>query len=56
MATAPGGLAGALSHAFTDGRRDFASTSETRADHYEVQVEDGYASEAQRLLTTMPGT
>jgi hypothetical protein len=51
-----GGLVGAISHALTDGRRDFDSTSETRADHYEVQVEDGYASEAQRLLTTMPGT
>jgi len=51
-----GGLVGAISHAFTDGRRDFDSTSETRADHYEVQVEDGSASEAQRLLTTMPGT
>jgi Heat induced stress protein YflT domain len=50
-----GGLVGAISHVFDDGRRDFASTSETRADHYEVQVEDGYASEAQRLLTTMPG-
>ena len=51
-----GGLVGAISHALTDGRRDFASASETRADHYEVQVDDGYASEAQRLLTTMPGT
>jgi heat induced stress protein YflT len=51
-----GALIGAISHSFNEGRRDFASTSETRADHYEVQVEDGYASEAQRLLTTMPGT
>jgi hypothetical protein len=51
-----GGLVCAISHAFTDGRRDFASASETRADHYEVQVEDGYAPEAQRLLATMPGT
>jgi hypothetical protein len=51
-----GGLVGAISHASTYGQRDFASTSETRADHYEVQVEDGYASEAQRLLATMPGT
>jgi hypothetical protein len=42
--------------ALTDGRRDFASTAQTRADHYEVQVEDGYAGEAQRLLSTMPAT
>jgi hypothetical protein len=51
-----GGLVGAISLALTDGRRDFASATETRADHYEVQVEDGYVSEAQRLLATMPGT
>ena len=51
-----GGLVGAISHAWTDGRRDFASTAQTRADHYEVQVEDGYATEAQRLLSTMPAT
>jgi hypothetical protein len=49
-----GGIVGAISHAFTDGRHDFASTTETRADHYEVQVEDGYAAEAQRLLSAMP--
>jgi hypothetical protein len=49
-----GGIISAISHAFTDGRRDFASTTETRADHYEVQVEDGYAAEAQRLLSAMP--
>ena len=51
-----GALVSATSHLFTDGRRDFASTTETRADHYEVQVEDGYASEAQRLLATMPAS
>jgi hypothetical protein len=51
-----GGLVGAISHAWTDGRRDFASTAQTRADHYEVQVDDGYANEAQRLLSTMPAT
>jgi hypothetical protein len=37
----------------TNGRRNFSSEAETRADHYAVQVEDGYASEAQRLLATM---
>jgi hypothetical protein len=51
-----GGLVGALSHALTDGRRDFASTAQTRADHYEVQVDDGYAGEAQRVLSTMPAS
>jgi hypothetical protein len=51
-----GGLAGAISHFVTMGRRDFASTTQTRADHYEVQVDDGYANEAQRLLSTMQPT
>jgi len=51
-----GGLVGAISHGWTGGRRDFASNAETRADHYEVQVDDGYASEEQRLLSTMPAT
>ena len=51
-----GGLVAAISHFFTDGRRDFASTAQTRADHYEVQVDDGYAGEAQRLLSTMPAS
>jgi hypothetical protein len=51
-----GGLVGAISQAWTDGNRDFSSTAATRADRYEVQVDDGYASEAQRLLATMPAT
>jgi Heat induced stress protein YflT domain len=51
-----GGLAGAISQASSDGKRDFSSTAATRADRYEVQVDDGYASEAQRLLATMPAT
>jgi len=49
-----GGLVGAISQYWTDGRRDFTSKSDTRADHYEVQVDDGYAGEAQRVLSTMP--
>ena len=36
--------------------RDFSSEEQTRADHYEVQVEDGYAAEAERVLSTMPAT
>jgi len=51
-----GGLVGAISQAWTDGKRDFSSTSTTRAERYEVQVEDGYAREAQRSLATMPAT
>ena len=51
-----GGLAGAIAHFWTDGRRDFASTAQTSADHYEVQVEDVYATEAQRVLSTMPAS
>jgi hypothetical protein len=51
-----GALIGAISHFMTNGRRDFDSSAETRADHYEVQVDDGYAAEAQRLLATMPAS
>jgi hypothetical protein len=36
------------------GRRDFASVTETRADRYEVQVDDGVAVQAERLLAEMP--
>jgi hypothetical protein len=49
-----GALFGAISHYATCGRRDFASAAETRADHYEVQVDDGFADEAKRLLARMP--
>jgi hypothetical protein len=51
-----GALVGALSHYLSEGRRDFASAAQTRADHYEVQVDDGYAAEAQRVLSTMPAS
>jgi hypothetical protein len=51
-----GAVVGAISHYASGGGRDFSSTSDTRADHYEVQVEDGYAAEAQRVLSTMPAT
>jgi hypothetical protein len=49
-----GAFFGAISHSSRGGERDFASESQTRADHYEVQVEDGYAAEAERVLATMP--
>ena len=37
------------------GRRDFASVAQTRADHYEVQVDAGAADEAEGLISRMPG-
>ena len=49
-----GGLVGAVSHLMTDGRRDFDSVAETRADRYEVQVDDRFADEAEQLLARMP--
>jgi hypothetical protein len=51
-----GALVGGIGHYTTSGERDFSSSSDTRADHYEVQVEAGYAAEAQRVLSTMPAT
>jgi len=49
-----GGLLGAVAHVMTGGRRDFDSVAQTRADHYEVQVDDGFAGEAERLLERTP--
>jgi heat induced stress protein YflT len=49
-----GGLVGAVSHSARDGRRDFGSVAETRADHYEVQVDEDLADEAERLLARIP--
>ena len=49
-----GALFGAVSHLVTDGRRDFGSVADTRADHYEVQVDDGFAVEAETVLARMP--
>jgi hypothetical protein len=51
-----GALIGAISQSSRGRERDFSSESQTRADHYEVQVEDGYAAEAERVLSTMPAT
>ena len=50
-----GGLWGLFGHLATSGRRDFASTAQTRADRYEVQVDDSFADAAERLLARMPG-
>jgi hypothetical protein len=51
-----GALCGAIAHAATRGRRDFASESATRADHYEVQVDDGRADAAEQMLAGMSAT
>jgi hypothetical protein len=49
-----GTLFGALAHVLSGGRRDFESVAETRADRYEVQVDDSLAEAAERLLAQMP--
>ena len=54
VGAAVGALVGAISQISTGGSHDFSSSADTRADHYEVQVDDGYANEARRLLATMP--
>jgi hypothetical protein len=46
-----GGVFGAAGHAALGGRRDFASASETRADQYEVQVDERFATRAELLLS-----
>jgi hypothetical protein len=48
-----GGLFGAIGQFARRGRRDFASATETRADRYEVQVDDAVAGEARRMLEGM---
>lgn len=50
-----GAFWGAIFHYMQRGRRDFASVAGTRADQYEVQVDEGVAPEAERLLARMPG-
>jgi hypothetical protein len=50
-----GAIWGAVAHSMTGGRRDFESVSDTRADRYEVQADDGFADQAERLLARMPG-
>jgi hypothetical protein len=51
-----GALWGGIFHWFRGGRRDFASVSHTRADTYEVQVDEASADEAERLIAQMPAT
>ena len=50
-----GTLFGALSDTMvSDGKRDFVSDTSIVADRYEVQVDEGVADEAERLLGAMP--
>jgi|1186.fasta_scaffold38383_2 hypothetical protein len=49
-----GALWGAMFQWLRRGRRDFASVAQTRADHYEVQVDESTADEAQSLIARMP--
>jgi uncharacterized membrane protein len=45
------GLAtGVVAHALTRGRRDFASIQAMAADHYDLEVDETFADEAERLL------
>ena len=49
-----GALCGAIAHSATGGRRDFASSTDTRAERYEVQVDAGFADQAEGILSHMP--
>jgi hypothetical protein len=48
-----GAIFGAIAHALTGGRRDFASVSAIRADRYAVLVEPEYADQAVELLARL---
>ena len=45
-----GALIGLISHTVQRGRRDFDSIKTTRAERYELQVDDGFADRAEQLL------
>jgi hypothetical protein len=49
-----GAFWGAAFHLLRGGRRDFASVSQTRADRYEVQVDEASADQAERMLAQIP--
>jgi hypothetical protein len=49
-----GAVFAAIAQFMRRGRRDFGSVTETRADRYEVQVDDSMAAEATRLIERMP--
>jgi hypothetical protein len=50
-----GALSGALVHeVLSGGRRDFISGTRLEADRYDVQIDEGAADDATRLLAAMP--
>jgi hypothetical protein len=50
-----GAVSGALLHeARSGGRRDFISATRIEADRYDLQVDEGAADDAERLLAAMP--
>lgn len=52
-----GGALGLVGHLFTGGRRDFASVTAMRADHYELMVSAEFADRArQKLAEVGPAT
>jgi hypothetical protein len=51
-----GAFWGAAFHWFRQGRRDFASVAHTRADRYEVQVDEPFADQAERMIAQMAPT
>jgi hypothetical protein len=50
-----GAVWGAIFQYARRGRRDFGSVTQTVAERYEIQVDDGAAADAERLLERMPG-
>jgi heat induced stress protein YflT len=48
-----GAIFGAIAHAMTGGRRDFASRSSLRAGQYAVNVETPYAEQARQMLVRL---
>jgi hypothetical protein len=51
-----GAVSGALAHeVLSGGRRDFISATRLEADRYDVQIDEGAAADAKRLLAAMPG-
>ena len=49
-----GGITGAIIQAAAGQDRNFGSTMTVATDHYEVQVDEGAAADAKRILATMP--
>jgi hypothetical protein len=50
-----GALIGLISHTVQHGRRDFDSITATRAERYELQVDDAFADRAAQLLARSQG-